>query len=370
MKKNSVKTMLLGWLLLLLGQPSPLFSDYTMMCTFFSNPEARVFKVSDEGAITFDYNINVGGYPTSLEFSPNGRWGLISGDTTEGHPERQIATILKVDEDRTISVLGYVYNEHENLVAISPDSEYGVYGRDLKTLRFHSDNTYEVIPEENDPLVCPDVAFSKLSGNMMGLNGWIYGEMCEFSLLPDGRAAPTGFSVDINPSRGNRGLKVSPDGRTCIVISSADYRITSLRINELGGFSIAQQFNSVSANAKDIGFTPDSRYVFISFIDPEDGNIRSYAINPDSTLTLVQALSLGNDCGEDMAVTPDGKFAITRHLMLSSGARSFFNVVRINNDGTMEYLPENDYNCLGFVSDIEFVPPIITSSRDLWMNYE
>ena len=368
MKKNNVKIMLLGWLLLFLGQPSPLFADYTMMCTFSSNPEARVFKVSDEGAITFDYNLRLTEVhePMQIEFAPNGRWGLVGYDSGST-PETQLATILKIDENYQISVLGSVHNEYYSLVAISPDSKYGVFGQNLQTLRYYTDNTYDVVPTENSYLAGLYADFSSLSGNLMANAGWPGEKISEFKILPDGRITGTGVVVDISPSSGFQGLKVSPDGRTCIVINTGDYRITSLRINELGGFSIAQQFNSVSANVSDIGFTPDSRYVFISFIDPEDGNIRSYAINPDSTLTLVQALSLGNDCGEDMAVTPDGKFAITRHLYFS---RSYFNVVRINHDGTMEYLPENDYMDINPVSDMEFVPPIITSSRDLWMNYE
>ena len=76
MKRLIVKLMF-AWLLLL-GQPGALFADYVMMCTFFENPEAKVFNVSNEGDITYSYSLTVtnGTSPESLVFSNNESWGL------------------------------------------------------------------------------------------------------------------------------------------------------------------------------------------------------------------------------------------------------------------------------------------------------
>ena len=356
----------MAWLFLW-AQPCLLFSDYVMMCTFFENPEARVFNVSDEGSINYEYSLTVtqGASPESLVFSRNGKCGLVGVHTTY-YPPTHIITVLGVDNSDTISVLGTVHNENEILVAISPDSKYGVYGRNLQTLRFNSDNTYELIPTENPNLSGIYGDFSSLSGNLITNSGYPGKKILEFTLLPDGRTTATGVVVDISPSPGFQNVKVSPDGKTCIVLSIAEYNITSLRVNESGGFSIAQQFHSQSSNPFDIGFTPDSKYVLISFIDDEDGNIRSFQINEDSTLTLVDAIVLPYYPGEDMAVTPDGKFAITRGLIQS---KSYFDVVRIHEDGTLEYLPEKGYIDNLPVSDMEFVPPQITAAGNTWLMY-
>ena len=158
--KNCIGKIVITWLLLFWGQPGNLFADYTMMCTFYYNPEARVFKVSDEGTITFDYYLRLTEIhePMQIEFAPNGRWGLVGYDSGST-PETQLTTIIKIDKDSIISVVDSIHNEWYRLVAISPDSKFGVYGGELKTLRFHSDNTYDVIPTENDLLAFPDVDF-------------------------------------------------------------------------------------------------------------------------------------------------------------------------------------------------------------------
>ncbi len=338
-----------------------------MMCTFFSNPTAKVFKVSNEGDIIFDYNLQLNEIhePMKIVFAPNGKWGLVGYDSGSS-PETQLATILTIDNNFKISVLANIHNEYRFLVAISSDSKYGVYGQHLQTLRYYPDNTYEVIPTENVKLAGFYAGFSSFSGNLIANSGYPGGKVSEFTLLPDGRTTSTGVMVDISPSTGYQGLKVSPDGKTCIVLSIAEYNITSLKVSESGGFSIAQQFHSQSSNPFDIGFTPDSKYALISFLDDEDGNIRSYQINEDSTLTLVDAIVLPYYPGEDMAVTPDGKFSITRGLI---NDKSYFDVVRIHEDGTLEYLPDKNYVCTGHVSDMEFVPPQRTAAGASWIMY-
>jgi WD40 repeat protein len=337
----------------LYSHPVFLHADNVMMCTFFQNPVARVYKVSDEGDITFDYNVTVGGYPLTIVFSPDGKWGLVGGDTTYGHPERQITVVLSVDENRDISVLGTAHNELYELVAISPDSRYGVYGCDLKTLRFNNETTFTVISTENECMCGVDGSFSSLNNYLYVENG--YKTIVEYTLLPDGRTTDTGFTLDISPSTGYWDLNITPDGRTLVALSMETYRVTSLRINEEGGCSIAHQFDPGSYNPGEVDFTPDSKYAVISFVWSIN-NLKIYSIGEDSKLTETDSITLPEQAGEDMAVTPDGKYVVTRALINSY---SYFYVVRITEDGKLEYLPEKDYVCTGHVSAIAFVPPQI-----------
>ncbi len=362
MKRLTV-TICIAWLLLM-GQPGILFADYVMMCTFFQNPVARIYKVSDEGDITLDYPLEVGGNPRSLRFAPNGHWGLIGSHTTT-YPPTQNTIVLGVDETRQISVLGAAHCEYEWLVAISPDSHYGVYGADLKTLRF-SQGSYTVIPTNNPVMAGFEAAFSQLNNNFIVENG--YKQVYECTLLPDGRTTTTGVIVDISPSTGWQDIEVSPDGRTCIVLSIGKYEFTVLQVHRQGGFSLLQQFESPSLNAQEVDFTPDSKFAIVSFIDGSGkADMRSYSIGLDSRLTEVDAINLPDHPGEDMAVTPDGKFAITRGLIMS---KSYFKVVRIYEDGTLEYLPDRDYECYGSVSAIAFVPPYKTAVGKSWTMYK
>ncbi len=362
--RNVLMTICIAWLLFT-GQPGVLFADYVMMCTFFQNPVAKVYKVSDEGNITLNYPLEVGGNPRSLRFAPNGRWGLIGSHTTY-YPPTQNTIILGVDENRQISVLGTAHCEHEWLVAISPDSHYGVYGNDLKTLCF-CQGSYTVIPTNNPDLAGFHADFSPLSGCLIARHSWQ--KVAEYTLLPDGRTTSTGLIMDISPSSGNSDLEVSPDGRTCIVLSAGTTGITVLQVHQQGGFSLVQQFNPPSLNPQEVDFTPDSRFAIVSFGDTRTSaaDMRSYSIGADSHLTEVDSIMLPGSPGEDMAVTPDGKFAITREL---KWGYSFFYVVRIYEDGTLEYLPDKDYVCTGDVSAIAFVPPYKTAAGKSWTRYE
>ena len=84
-------------------------------------------------------------------------------------------------------------------------------------------------------------------------------------------------------------------------------------------------------------------------------------------MTEADSLDLPGYPGEDMAITPDGKYVITRELINNF---SFFYVVRLHQDGTLEYLPEKDYICGGHVSAMAFVPPQVTRADESWTFYE
>ena len=360
MKKFAI-TIIIAWLLLM-GQPGKIFADYVMMCTFFQNQVARVYNVNDEGEISFDYNLEVGGNPRSLCFAPNGKWGLVGSHTTS-YPHTQKTIVLGVDQNRKISVLGTAHNEYGELLAISPDSKYGVYGADLRSLKYNKNGTFDVIPTSNPVVANRDADFSSYSGNLFS-NGYP-GEITEYKITSDGKISTTEFMIDIEPSSANQDLTISPDGKTCIVLSIGTYEITSLRILKNGGCSIAHQFNTYSDTPDEVYFTPDSKIAVVSFFTID--NLCSYLVGGDSRLTEADSLDLPGYPGEDMAITPDGKYVITRELINNF---SFFYVVRLHQDGTLEYLPEKDYICGGHVSAMAFVPPQVTEAEESWTWYE
>jgi hypothetical protein len=355
--------------LIIMGQINFLFADYIMMCTFFEMYKAKVFRISDYGDISQLYSLDVPFDRYNVCFSPNGKWGLIGGNTDVYNPDMQVTTIMSIDGNRQISILGSVFNDTSSLVSISPDSKYGIYGWDLKSLRHYSNGTYEVIPNPDPPQSGGFSApFSKLNGNMIGNGG--YYTIKEFALLPDGRTTETGFLLDIRPDSFDY-CNISPDGRTCIAFRSSDYgaEIVSFQIYYQGGFNMIQTFNPPYDEPIDIGFTPDSKLAIISFLSsPDNPGLVSYTIGEDSTLTEIDAEYLPLACaGQDVAVTPDGKFAVTAALT-SSG--SVFFVIRIYENGMLEYLSDKNFATSGHVSDIAFVPPQITKANPSWNMYQ
>ena len=354
-------------LLLLMGKPGILLADYVMLCTMSESTQGRVFSFSDDGDISFLYSLTLtqGGEPQSIEFAPNGKWGMIGCNTTTW-PPTQITTILGIDENRLISVLGFVHNEYEKLVAISPNSRYGVYGDNLATLRFYSDNTFYPIPTTNPPTLAQLYAdFSKLNNNLYARpSNYI---IAEYTLQSDGTTTSTGWTMNINPSYGNTGIYISPDGRTCIVLSATTYVITVFRVNEYGGLSLVQQFDNSARYACVANYTPDSRYAIVSAIISGGGDdMWSYSIGPDSHLTEVDVINLPN-APVGIAITHNGKYGVSRALI---GAETYFYVMRIHEDGKLEYLPEKDYVCNGYVYNIAFAPPYKTETEPTWDMYE
>jgi len=355
--KNTLLFVTIVWLLLL-GQPDALFADYTMMCTYYGSPVAYVYKVSDEGDISLWYSMTVtpGGEPDSIVFSPNGHWGMVGCWTTDWLPT-QWTTLLEIDNNGLINVLDYVFNNDRGwLLAISPDSKFGIYGSDLKTLRYYGDGIYNVISTNNTIMANYEASFSVLNNQLYV--GDSYKQIVECKLAEDGITTATGFKLSIDPSSGSEDIKVSPDGRTCIVLSSIHYFVTVLHIHAEGGFELVEQFNTTSY-ADEVDFTPDSQYAVITcFYD-----MRIYRIEQDSHLTETDRITLPHRPGEYMAITPDGKYVITGIFN--------FQVVRILDGGKFQYLPEKDYpHTPGSVSALAFVPPQITEANPSWNMYQ
>ena len=347
-------------------------ADYVMMCTYFDNPVARVYRVGDDGAICFYKYLTVGGYPMAVHFASNGKWGLVGGDTTWNHPERQITVMLNVDRNREISVAGSVFNDVGELVAISPDSRWGVHGANLKTIRRYSNGTFTAIPCENPIYTDRHGVFSSLNGRFycctaQKIEGLWHYFASEFKIDTDGVMKPTGESISIMPSRGD-GIGMSPDGRTLVILSLPGFYFNVFRIHEEGGMSLIQQFNVSPGFPYVMAFTPDSRYAVVTFAGAGDGpDIRTYRVNADSTLSEVGSIILPDNPSEDMDITPDGKFIVCRSLKIGG---SYFYVIRLHDDGQLEYLPENNIVQSGMVSSIAFVPPQITDAEPAWSMYE
>ena len=194
--------------------------------------------------------------------------------------------------------------------------------------------------------------------------------LSEFSVSADGVTTPTGAIVNIYPSTANRGIRVSPDGKTAIVISGVGADVTVIRVNGDSDFSVVQQFNPGinNYNPGAVHFSPDSRYAAIRF----SSFICIYSIANDSRLTEISRAIIPQVNGNaSMGVSHDFRIAVAGDRMLVNGVhKTFFFVYRIHENGMIEYLPDKDYVCLGHFTDIAFVPPQVTDAEPAWSRYE
>jgi hypothetical protein len=133
-----------------------------------------------------------------------------------------------------------------------------------------------------------------------------------------------------------------------------------------GDFHIVQQFNTYSLNPGEAAFTPDSQYAIISFCVTSIGpDMVIYRIGGDSRLTEIDDATYP-EATFGITMTHDGKFGVTRALVNNI---TIFYVMRIHEDGTLEYLPDKDYVTTGHDFDLAFVPPQKTEADSSWTMY-
>jgi len=346
------------------GQQAPSPDDYMMLATFYELKEYRTFQVSNQGEITYNSKQQLPLEPFRITIAPNGKWGLIGCRTTPD-PAMQYSVLLKIDDKSNISIWEYLYNMYQigkpYLVAISSDSKIGAYGIRMNTVKIINNDIYS-IQYNNNPV---DRYGFLSSEKMIAQTDWHI--FSEFTVSTDGVTTPTGITIDISPSAGNTGMRVSPDGSTVIVISGVGADVTVIRVNGDGDYSVVQQFGRYDQPSA-VHFSQNSSLVAIRY----EYYISIYSVSYDSRLTEISRAYIpwGIPTGR-MAVSHDFKLAVAGYRVLEGSVyKSYFYVFRIHENGMIEYLPDKDYVCLGLYGDIAFIPPQVTDAEPAWNNYE
>jgi len=330
--------------------------------------EYRTFDVSNQGDISYKSKQQLILEPASIAIAPNGKWGLLGCFTTPD-PSMQYSILLKIDKESNIQMWDYIDNpyvagEFSYAVAISKCSKYGCYGNFLSIVNIVSPHNYEVTFNN-----CNVGDYDFISSNRI-IAKTSYGILSEFTVSADGITTPTGATVNISPSTCNAGIRVSPDGKTAIVISGVGADVTVIRVNGDGDFSVVQQFGYAgdNYNPSAVHFSRDSSLVAIRY----SPFISIYSVSYDSRLTEISRAYIpwGIPTGR-MAVSHDFKLAVAGYRVLEGSVyKSYFYVFRIHENGMIEYLPDKDYVCLGLYGDIAFVPPQVTDAEPAWNSYE
>ena len=345
------------------GQQDLSPDDYMMLATFYEMKEYRTFDVSNQGEITYKSKQQLSAKPYHITCAPNGKWGLVGCSTL-------YSVLIEIDKERKVHVWDYLPNPYISgetafYVAISPDSRKGCYRHSLNTVNIINNSNYTVTINSNISL--GKFAFlspCRIIAHTPVIDWWT---LSEFSVRNDGVTTPTGVTIDISPSTAQRGICVSPDGKTAIVISGVGADVTVIRVNGDGDFSVVQQFGRYEQPSA-VHFSQNSSLVAIRY----ERFISIYAVSYDSRLTEISRASIPRGVPDGMmAVSYDFKLAVAGYRVLEGGYyKSYFYVFRIHENGMIEYLPDKDYVCLGLYADIAFVPPQVTDAEPAWNMYE
>ncbi len=159
------------------------------------------------------------------------------------------------------------------------------------------------------------------------------------------------------PYRGNWDMTGTSNGRLIVALSGESIMIHRIDDNGVPATTTYdnQPFGTFGmTNVYKARITPDDRFLIIIALD--DNNVNSFNLSPSGTITPITQLT-GFNVAQALAITPDGKFLVVTHHYTSGYPEAILSVFKINEDGSLTYLPDKDVPLSYVVADIKFFPP-------------
>jgi hypothetical protein len=346
--------------LVLLAPKAEACDDYTAAATVFERFYAQLIGLDRQGNICRRERLPAGFQFTTLLCPRNdGRLITIDGETTP------YISVYSLSSSRDF-VKTQELNIYEVYMAFSPDGRYAVgesFELNNRLLLFKvSDSRLHLIQAINLGGRFSRVAhYSRVCGRFIRENHTDT-TLELYRITPDGSLVPEGPAISYYHALGNMGMAMSPDGRTCIILSIPPPVISVFRIHDDGTITKVQAFSSPDAGAIEwAAFTPDSRYAIIWYTGglPRPHEVESYRVERDGSLTKVDGLGDILWSSGSIAITPDGNFLLLAHNYTAYGIRYILSAIRIHHDGTLTRLTEKDlvvYDDNGFFYS-QFIPP-------------
>jgi hypothetical protein len=329
---------------------------YTAVANVYLEYYADVMDVDCEGNIALKQKLPTGaGFFAELDTTSNGRLLLIDGVTTP------YVSLYSVNTSRSFEKTQEL-NDPEAHLCFSADNQYAVsetweanprlvlyrlYGSRLHRLHeIHVGDRFGYLE------------YSRESRRFIISNHTTDKTLDVYRITPVGHLEAEGPAASYYPAQGNQHMGISPDGRTCVVLSTNHPAITVFRINADATINKVQDFSPSYYAAPWIAdFTPDSRYALIIYPggSPWPYHLESYRINGDGSLTRVDALG-DMELAQSLSISPDGNFALVSHHYYSDGQQTL-SPIRIHHDGTLTRLIDKDLIMMGHFIHSRFIPP-------------
>ncbi len=347
-------------------------SDYTAAATVWESFYAQVVGVDRQGNIALKQTLPTGlHFFTELHPTSNGQLLIIDSITTPYGVVYTVSAPAVFNKTQELRRLYYfaISSNDRYFVSYLPTKDV-----DNKLLLYIIENSQlqytESVPLWGKSMLGID--YSKVSGTFI-VNNYTDKTLDVYQVHPHGYLIAQGPAISYYPALGNVGMAISPDGRTCLILSISDPNIAVFRIHNDATITKVQAFSSQDAsNVEWAAFTPDSRYALIWYtgglLRPHELEI--YGIERDGSLTKVDGIGGIQDSSGTIAVTPDGNFALLSHSYYAH-IRQTLSTIRIHHDGTLTRLTDKDlvmYNQREFYYS-RFIPPQVLGAYGLWRDY-
>jgi len=234
-------------------------------------------------------------------------------------------------------------------VAVSPfglvyDANQGPGGSGYSGFRLGFNGSLTPIPGSTvtvpDAAGLGDVFFNAFGNHLIGTRTGT-SQIDSFVVLPDGRLLAAPGSPFTGQGLGQLGAEFSPTLPSQLFVSNAH--------NGAGLGTVSAYRDGFFGQLTSIGSSPypdgqtapcwveishDGRYLFT--VNTGSGNISSYSINPDGSLTLIGSFTItGGGADIDARLSPDGKY-----LLVDGAGHNFVSVFAVNG-GTLTELPSS-----------------------------
>ncbi len=346
--------------------------SYTAVATVWIENYAQVIGLDEEGNITLEQTLPTGvGFSSELDPTSDGRLVVIDSSTTPYLSVYSVTPSGRFTKTQELNIRG------EHIFALSPDNRYLLseswdWDKRPELILFRiQDSRLNFIQSIDLNGIAGPMEYSRVCDRFI-ISNWDLSDrtLYVYRIAPEEELIAEGPANTYAPSQGNEGMAISPDGRTCLVLSTIPPDITVLRIDADATLTRVQGLSSSdAAHVREAVFTPDSRYALIMYIGVSGRpyHLESYRVERDGSLTKVDGLEY-MALAQSIGVSPDGNFALVSHHYRGTGEQTL-SAIQIHHDGTLTRLIDKDLVMMGHFNCTRFIPPQVVGAYGLWRDY-
>lgn len=365
-----------------LAPPTLVASDYLLFTSERETTRGRVYHMDSEGNLTeFNDELDIGYDTFSISVSPDGRLVIFSAWA------RPRMTLFFLSRDGSFSLPLRLdnhlnYASYRNPIQFHPTEQLFYVG--YAPVSSYNYSTYDstAVPTgyaADMGIVTDAIGYSRYATSLVFMP-LFYAEELQMAYLQTIKANFCGEFGDQATSCTLLGydtydLAVSPNGRWAAV---PVYGLKLVRIEPDGAAVLVQDMRfplwEIGGIGRWVKFTPDGRHLLM-LSDTGEKSLMLLELN-ESTGRLAEYSWINHYAPgwlltgpHALALTPDGRFAVFASWDRQDLTRNFIHVVRIHDDGTLEYLNGKEVN-VNYIINTIGIAPFPQSGTQCWTYYE
>jgi hypothetical protein len=346
-------------------------SDYMLVGSFFSYDHAKVFDMDGEGNISVrDEEIYMGNTSWKVTCSPNGKVFTISAS---GDQYNQVC---------------WVNESHKVEIGDTMGPSYDVFHSDFPYLYHQILGGYESYVIDYDAKQMLPTGFSLIApvggSRQIGFSQYMSGivwtrsvdSLGSFTVNDDGSFTTNTNILWLDEGQYNN-LSISPNAKQAAIYGKVFPNLKIVNIQQDGSMFVLQTNDQdIYVDVAEIAYSPNGKFLIAIAIGTlYKPQIVSYSVDQDTGEITLADMILGSvtkwNNPNEITVSPDSKYVLVTSIGL--GSVNYIQVVRLHEDGSLEWLPEKTFYSPHYFSDLKFLPlpvPPPLSADDNWTSYE